>query len=57
VLELRVRDELKQSEIAERLGVSQMQISRILRRVTDELRREMDPEPQSGNGPNTPLTR
>ena len=44
VLELRVRDELKQSEIAERLGVSQMQVSRILRRVTDELRREIDPE-------------
>ena len=54
VLELRVRDELKQSEIAERLGVSQMQVSRILRRVTDELRREIDPEPQSGNGPNPP---
>ena len=54
VLELRVRDELTQSEIADRLGVSQMQVSRILRRVTDELRRELDPEQQSGNGLNPP---
>jgi RNA polymerase sigma-B factor len=54
VLQLRVRDELKQSEIADRLGVSQMQVSRILRRVTDELRREINAGPQSGNGPNPP---
>jgi RNA polymerase sigma-B factor len=40
VLALRFRDELKQKEIAERIGVSQMQVSRILRRVTDELRQQ-----------------
>ena len=38
VLALRFRDDLKQSEIAERVGVSQMQVSRILRRATDQLR-------------------
>lgn len=38
VLTLRFRDGLKQSEIATRVGVSQMQVSRILRRVNDELR-------------------
>ena len=31
-----------------------MQVSRILRRVTDELRRELDPEQRSGNGLNPP---
>jgi RNA polymerase sigma-B factor len=42
VLTLRFRDELKQKEIAERIGVSQMQVSRILRRVTDELRQQIE---------------
>jgi RNA polymerase sigma-B factor len=40
---LRFRDELTQSEIADRMGVSQMQVSRILRRVTNELRGRIDP--------------
>jgi RNA polymerase sigma-B factor len=44
VFMLRYRYELTQSEIAEQVGVSQMQVSRILRRVTDELRGLMDPE-------------
>lgn len=44
VLALRFRDELKQTEIAERIGVSQMQVSRILRRVTDELRQQIEPD-------------
>jgi RNA polymerase sigma-B factor len=45
VLALRLRDDLKQSEIAERIGVSQMQVSRILRRATDQLRETVDIEP------------
>jgi RNA polymerase sigma-B factor len=43
VFMLRFRDELTQSEIADRMGVSQMQVSRILRRVTNELRGRIDP--------------
>jgi RNA polymerase sigma-B factor len=45
VLALRFRDDLKQSEIAEKIGVSQMQVSRILRRATDHLRETVDIEP------------
>ena len=45
VLALRLRDDLKQSEIAERVGVSQMQVSRILRRATDQLRETVGIEP------------
>jgi RNA polymerase sigma-B factor len=45
VLALRFRDDLKQSEIAEKIGVSQMQVSRILRRATDQLRETVDVQP------------
>jgi RNA polymerase sigma-B factor len=47
VLALRFRDGLKQSEIANQVGVSQMQVSRILRRVNEELRETtgLDPSP------------
>jgi RNA polymerase sigma-B factor len=45
VLELRFRDDLKQREIAEQIGVSQMQVSRILRRATDQLRETAEIEP------------
>ena len=45
VLALRINDELTQKEIAARKGVSQMQVSRILPRITDELRRRIELEP------------
>ena len=41
VLALRFVDELSQAEIGECLGVSQMQISRILRSVLDRLRQQL----------------
>ncbi len=43
IVELRFFAELTQSQIAERVGVSQMQISRVLRRALDRLRRESEP--------------
>jgi RNA polymerase sigma-B factor len=36
-LELRYFDELSQDEIASRIGISQMHVSRLLRRVTELL--------------------
>jgi len=38
VLSMRFVDDLTQTEIAERVGVSQMQVSRLLRRSLDRLR-------------------
>ncbi len=38
ILRMRFIDDLTQTEIAERIGVSQMQVSRLLRRSLDELR-------------------
>ena len=51
VVRLRFVDELTQSEIGERIGVSQMQVSRILRGVLDRLRADVlaDGEPQVGS--------
>jgi len=42
LLRLRFEDELSQEEIGRRLGVSQMQVSRRLRRVLDRLRGELE---------------
>jgi RNA polymerase sigma-B factor len=41
VLRLRYVDELTQGEIGERIGVSQMQVSRILSGIVDRLRCEL----------------
>lgn len=42
ILRLRFYDELTQSEIAERLGISQMHVSRLIRRCLVELRQTLD---------------
>jgi RNA polymerase sigma-B factor len=41
-LSLRIGDDLKQSEIAQRMGCSQMQVSRLLRRAVDRVREHLD---------------
>jgi len=38
---LRYVDELTQDQIAERLGISQMHVSRLLRRALDRMRTEL----------------
>lgn len=43
VLRLRFWDELTQSEIADRLGISQMQVSRVIRRTLEHLQEAADP--------------
>jgi RNA polymerase sigma-B factor len=52
VLQLRFLEDLTQTQIAERIGVSQMQVSRILRRALARLNEFADPEqalePRSG---------
>jgi hypothetical protein len=46
---LRFQADLKQREIAERIGVSQMQVSRILRRATDQLADQLNATPAPSN--------
>lgn len=41
-LTMRIADDLKQSEIAQRMGCSQMQVSRLLRRAAERLRAQLD---------------
>ena len=43
-LTLRLKRDMKQTEIARELGCSQMQVSRLLRRAADRLRKLTDPE-------------
>lgn len=45
ILTLRFTDQLSQARIAEQLGISQMQVSRILARTLARLRAELDPHP------------
>jgi len=42
IVALRYFDDLTQSEIADRLGISQMHVSRLLRAALDSLRSELD---------------
>lgn len=48
VFRLRFQEDLTQSEIAARVGVSQMQVSRILRSVLDRMREAMSVEADEG---------
>ena len=43
VIELRFRDGLTQIEMAERLGISQVQVSRLLRRTLKKIQDRIDP--------------
>jgi RNA polymerase sigma-B factor len=53
VLALRFDEKLTQREIAGRIGVSQMQVSRMLRRITNEMRETMELDPSARPNPNT----
>jgi len=57
-LEMRIHEDLKQSEIAERMGCSQMQVSRLLSRAVHRLREltnpELDPTPGVPTAHDTP---
>ncbi len=43
-MRLRFYEELSQSEIAERVGISQMHVSRLLRRSFDQMRGRVGPD-------------
>lgn len=51
ILQLRFERDLTQQEIATMMGVSQMQISRIIRQSLDRLRLEIERRPQMGEAP------
>jgi RNA polymerase sigma-B factor len=48
VLELRFGEDMTQAEIGERIGVSQMQVSRLIRQALGRLRDGLDEEPRDG---------
>ncbi len=52
ILQLRFVDELSQAEIAQRVGISQMHVSRLLRRtlatLKEHLGRQLSPRPRAG---------
>jgi RNA polymerase sigma-B factor len=45
IVRLRFHEEMSQQEISQRLGISQMHVSRLLRRSLDELRRALEGQP------------
>ena len=45
IVRLRFYEELSQSEIAERVGISQMHVSRLLRRSFEQMKRRAEVEP------------
>jgi RNA polymerase sigma-B factor len=49
ILHMRFLEDMTQSEIAERIGVSQMQVSRLLRRSLAQLREVAEGEPESSD--------
>lgn len=54
ILHLRFEEGLTQSQIAERIGVSQMHVSRLIRRALEALREsagDIDPDATAGAGP------
>ena len=53
VLQLRFLEDLTQTQIAERIGVSQMQVSRVLRRAIARLNAFADPDPAGGGATST----
>ena len=55
LLALRIGDEVTQKEIADRIGVSQMQVSRMLRRIEGELRQRIEQEPDRSPHPRARL--
>ena len=44
IVRLRFYEELSQSEIADRVGISQMHVSRLLRRSFEQMKRRADPD-------------
>jgi len=55
-LTLRLERDMKQTEIAKELGCSQMQVSRLLRRAAERVRRMTDPDLEKGE-PSTSASR
>ena len=50
ILRLRFVEDLTQSEIADRVGLSQMHVSRLIRRAVEDLRRASDEDAIAGSG-------
>ncbi|MEX2024381.1 MAG: SigB/SigF/SigG family RNA polymerase sigma factor [Thermoleophilaceae bacterium] len=50
IVHLRFFEDLTQSEIAERVGISQMHVSRLLRAALDHLNEAVDPQDEAGDG-------